>query len=104
MKFCTSCNSPLEFFEFLDGDLCAHCLAKKKEKPEGSPSETSDRAPESNGLGKAAIGVEKESIVIRSREGWILWSGSAADTHQLQTILKKARRIQDIRTKRTNQN
>jgi len=39
-------------------------------------------------------------IMLKSKEGWILWSGSAAQEHSLQTIIDRAAPILKIRSKR----
>lgn len=39
-------------------------------------------------------------IMLKSEEGWILWSGSADQEHSLQTIIDRAAPILKIRSKR----
>ena len=98
MKFCASCGSALEFFEFLDGELCSSCLKKDTQKQ--APTQKNDEQPSDNELATSILGVEDNKIVLKSPEGWVLWSGAISEKNQLQTIMTRAQRILQIRKKR----
>ena len=107
VKFCTSCGSALEFFEFLDGELCSSCLKNRQSDKEANPSIA---VPEENGkhesladMEKAVLSFENGKLILKSPEGWILWSGPANEKHQIKTVLGRARQILKIRKKRKKQ-
>jgi len=100
MRFCTACGTALELFEFLDGELCTSCLKDSEKKPASSGKTQSAKNVGHRLLPQAVVAVEEGKLVIKSPEGWVLWSGSLDDDHQLDTILSQAERIHTIRMKR----
>ena len=103
MKFCTSCGSALEFFEFLDGELCSNCLKNKESGKQADPSPPlSAPSPQENftDMEDVVLAFEDGKLVLKSSEGWVLWSGPASERHKMKTILKRARQILKIRKKR----
>lgn len=51
-------------------------------------------------LRDTTISVENEKIIIRSKEGWELWRGSASETIEMNTLLARAKKIYQIRLRR----
>ncbi len=51
-------------------------------------------------LNDAVLSCENTKIVLRSKEGWELWSAQKGTETDLQTIMARARRIYQIRLKR----
>ena len=99
MRFCPACGGALEFFEFLDGELCTSCR-KQSTAAATVRSPAADPASSALDIPEAILCREDERLVLKSPEGWILWSGPDTESHQLQTILTRARRILEIRRKR----
>ena len=101
MRFCTSCGSALEFFEFLDGELCSSCIdgSTREKKPAKPAAETENQL---NGLGETTLCLEGDRLLLKSSEGWILWSAPINEQHKLQDVLGRAQRILDIRKKRSS--
>lgn len=52
---------------------------------------------------EAVLFYEGGKLVLKSQKGWILWSGSADETHQIKTILETAGKILKIRKRRLKQ-
>jgi hypothetical protein len=97
MKFCKTCGNALNLFETHDEEVCYACLKKglKEEKPP-HVQETGNGALLSNAL----FSHEEGKLVLRSPEGWILWSAPDSETHSLGSIQIRAKRIHEIRRKR----
>jgi hypothetical protein len=98
MQFCTECGGALNLFESNDEKVCWPCIRKKeKQKPPPSlcpePFETDD-------LSEATIEYENNMIILRAKEGWILWSGPDSQKVSIGTIMTRARHIHAIRKKR----
>lgn len=103
MRFCSGCGSALEFFEFLDGELCAECLKKDATPAAPKPADNGgDATPDLDMLAGATLCLENDKIVLKSPEGWVLWSGPADQASSLQSILSRAQRILSIRSRRKN--
>jgi len=64
MKFCTVCEKPLDFLEFLDGELCAAC--RLKERPAAKPAE---HELDIETLLDATLSVSGDKVELRSPEG-----------------------------------
>lgn len=97
MEFCKSCGGILNLFETNEEKLCRSC--EKKVAPPIPAGEKT--VPETAGdLDNAILVMEKESLVLKAEEGWTLWSGPAAQPVRLKDILKRARKIHQIRSKR----
>jgi hypothetical protein len=95
MKFCQQCGQTLSILAHSSSDYCTECTAA----PEKSPAENIqvDQPPD---IYSAFFTCTDGKIVLKSKEGWILWSGSAENEHCLQTIIDRADAILKIRSKR----
>lgn len=80
--------------------LCSSCIqhSKKTVAPASTISPTSD----TDILLDTFVSYENGKIVLHSKEGWQLWSGSGDNKTEMATILKSARLIYKIRNKRKN--
>jgi hypothetical protein len=97
MKFCTACEKPLDFLEFLDGELCADCRSKQQ-NPAAVPAE---RNLDTEALLDTTLTLSGDKVELRSPEGWVLWTAGAGQQHCLRSILIGAQRILEIRRKRS---
>ncbi len=97
MIFCKVCGEALNLFATHDEEVCYSCLKK------GIPPERSAvvRVKEKQDLlADAVLSHEEGKLVLRSAEGWVLWSAPDQTSYGLETILTRARRICEIRNKR----
>lgn len=98
MHFCTDCGGALNLFETNEEGICASCRRKTEQhKPAPAPPPAPLEADE---LTDAILCFEDNKLVLKAKEGWILWSAPISDQTQLATVLKRARRIYEIRKKR----
>jgi hypothetical protein len=97
MIFCKVCGGALNLFETHNEEVCYSCLKKgiKQEKPPPL-REKEDEDP----LANASLEHEEGKFVLRSAEGWVLWSAPDTEVYRLDAILARARRICEIRNKR----
>lgn len=96
MQFCNDCGGALNLFETNDDELCWSCRKKGEKQPPkapGKPLETED-------LAGATLSLEGDMLVLRAEEGWVLWSGPSSQSARLGDIVKRSRRIHQIRMKR----
>ena len=105
MQFCKDCGTVLNLFGNNERELCSSCIQhKKKIQPPPVPSETSGPAALKvetfELLEDTILSFENNKIVLRSKEGWELWSGAAETQADLKTVLARARRIYEIRLRR----
>jgi hypothetical protein len=98
MIFCKVCGEALNLFETRDEEVCYTCLRKgiQQEPPAPVVRETGN----ADFLAEVLLGHEDGKLVVRSPEGWILWSAPDSETHSLGAILARAGRIHEIRKKR----
>ncbi|WP_163337226.1 hypothetical protein [Desulfopila sp. IMCC35008] len=97
MQFCKSCGGVLNIFETNDEQICRAC--EKKTPPE--PAAASKPVPaDHDDLSSAVLSVENDTIILKAEEGWVLWSGPTDKPTTLGSILKRAHRIHQIRSKR----
>jgi hypothetical protein len=97
MIFCKDCGVVLNLFATHDEEVCSVCLRKEiQQEPPASIRGTGDV----DLLSDIHLGHEDDKLVVRSPEGWILWSAPDSETHSLGAILARARRIHEIRKKR----
>jgi hypothetical protein len=97
MQFCKDCGGVLNFFGNNTSGLCSSCIQHKKKPEPPLP------APPQDGndlLAESTLTVENGKIILRSKEGWQLWSAPGDKQTQLQSILKSAKLIYGIRKKR----
>lgn len=98
MQFCTECGGALNLFESNDENICWSCVRKKEGQRPPPPSEPPVSEPEE--LSEASFSCDNDMLVLRAREGWVLWSGPVTQTVTLGTIMQRARQIHRIRKKR----
>ncbi len=98
MDFCKDCGGVLNLFGKNSSGLCSSCIQHAKPTESVQPSTISANATDL--LLDSTISYENEKIVVRSKEGWNLWSGPANKTTPMANILKSARLIYKIRQKR----
>ena len=81
--------------------LCSSCIQHKKtllsKEPEPGQEAETDVA---DLLGETVITYENGKIILRSKEGWLLWSAAGETQTELKTVLKTAKFIYEIRKKR----
>jgi len=97
MQFCTDCGGVLNLFGNNPSGLCSSCIQHKKEPEQIQAEATPDT---SDLLAESVITVENGKIILRSKEGWQLWSAPDKSKTSLQSILKSAKLIYNIRNKR----
>ncbi len=98
MQFCKDCGGVLNLLGNNDHELCSTCIQQKKRfNPVAKPAPEEDNI---DLLNDAFLSYETNKIVLRSKEGWELWSAPQTTSTNLQTILNRARRIYEIRLKR----
>ena len=97
MRFCNDCGGVLNLFGNDSNGLCSSCIQHKK-KPEIQQIEQQEDTSEL--LADAIFTVDNGKIVLKSKEGWQLWSAPIDSRTELQSILKTAKLIYRIRKKR----
>lgn len=99
MQFCTDCGSVLNLFEFPDEELCFSCR-KSIEKKEVPPPPQTISTLDVSSLADAVLSHENGQIVLKSQEGWILWSVVDTGSSTMDKVVKRAERILEIRQRR----
>lgn len=97
MQFCKDCGGALQLFGNNKNDLCSSCIQKQKKPPQNA---VASQKQDDGLLDQAVFTVENDRMVLRSKEGWELWSGRTDAQNNLKTILDRGRRIYEIRLKR----
>jgi hypothetical protein len=97
MIFCKVCGEALNLFATRDEEVCYTCLRKGIQQESPTPVRETGNA---DLLSDILLGHEDDKLVVRSPEGWILWSAPDSETHSLGAILARAGRIHEIRKKR----
>ncbi len=105
MQFCKDCGTVLNIFGTHDRELCSSCIQHKIHiKPSAPPLKAPitivPRPERFDLLSDTVLLNENNKIILRSKEGWELWSGPSDAQTDLKTILEKARRIYEIRLRR----
>lgn len=99
MDFCKDCGGVLNLFGKNSSGLCSSCIqhAKSSEAVQAPaiPANATDLLLDST------ISYENEKIILRSKEGWELWSGPGTKKTAMANVLKSARLIYKIRKKHT---
>lgn len=98
MIFCKECGGALNLFETHDEEVCYSCLRKRIVPQRSAPAQ--EKPVHSDLLADAILSYEDQKLVVRSPEGWVLWSAPDNERHSLATILSRAQRIAEIRRKR----
>jgi len=97
MQFCKDCGGVLNLFGNDTSDLCSSCVQHKKE-PEpirATPPQEGDEL-----LAESILSVKNGKITLSSKEGWQLWSAPMDSKTTLKSMLKSAKLIYKIRSKR----
>ncbi len=102
MQFCKDCGTVLNLFGNNDRELCSSCIQHKKLSKPLPPAINPEkkRCADHDILSGTLLCHEEDKIIIRSKEGWELWSGPSGSTTDLQTLLSRAKRIYEIRLRR----
>lgn len=105
MQFCKDCGTVLNLFGNNERELCSSCIQHKKKTdslpaPVKTPGPAPLKAENFELLADALLSYENNKIVLRSKEGWDLWSGTPGAQTELKTILDRAKRIYEIRLRR----
>lgn len=100
MQFCKDCGGVLNLFGNDQSDLCSACIQHQKRinNPPAPVKPKEEVRPDL--LADAVLSVENGRIVLRSKEGWELWSAPPGVKTDLKTLLARARRIYEIRLRR----
>jgi hypothetical protein len=97
MQFCSDCGGVLNLFGKSSSGLCSACIQHKKE-PE--PPKAVPQQENRQELDDSTLTVENGKIILRSKEGWQLWSAPVNSSTTLANIVKSAKLIHRIRSKR----
>ncbi len=100
MRFCKDCGTALNLFGNREKELCSACIQHKKEAEVVHIPVKTEITKDIGILSDTKISCENGKIILRSKEGWELWSGSVNSSTELQTIIKRAKRIYEIRLRR----
>jgi hypothetical protein len=98
MQFCKDCGGVLNLFGNDQGDLCSACIQHQRRLNPPAPVVRKEEKPDL--LADAVLLLENGRMVLRSKEGWELWSAPAGVKTDLKTLLARARRIYEIRLRR----
>lgn len=103
MQFCTRCGSVLNLFEFPDEEICYSCRkVEEKQTADPEPQQKTENSDISSydSLNEATFQLENNQLVLRSPEGWTLWSGPVQTAVKFESIVQRANKIMKIRSKR----
>ncbi|MDK9705984.1 MAG: hypothetical protein OEL83_02935 [Desulforhopalus sp.] len=98
MQFCKDCGGVLNLFGKDDRELCPACIQNRKPVP--TPPPAPPREEPADFLEDTVLSLENGKMVLRSKEGWELWSAMPGTSTELKTVLSQARRIYAIRLRR----
>ena len=97
MQFCKDCGGVLNLFGKDERELCPACIQNQKPV---TPPVPAHRGENEDLLRGTVLSFENGKIVLRSKEGWELWSGPSEVLTELSTVCAQARRIYAIRLRR----
>ena len=100
MRFCKDCGTVLNLFGNREKELCSACIQHKKEAEIVHIPIKVDNISDITILGETTLSVENGKMILRSKEGWELWSGNQDTTIELKTVFARAKRIYEIRLRR----
>lgn len=100
MRFCKDCGTVLNLFGNREKEHCSVCIQHRKKAEVVQAPVKTDNSEEFTLLAGAKLSYENGKIILRSKEGWELWSCSQNDTMELTSLLKRAKRIYEIRLRR----
>ena len=95
MKFCQQCGQTLSILTNSSNEYCEKCTPAPVESPP-----VDDKTEQPPDIYSATFSCVDGKIMLKSKEGWILWSGNADHEHSLQNIIDRAVPILKIRSKR----
>lgn len=98
MQFCKDCGGVLGLFGKDDRELCPACIQNLKKVAPSPPARQEE--PEDIFFSNTKLFCENGKIVLRSKEGWELWSAPQGVETELKTVIAQARRIYAIRLRR----
>jgi hypothetical protein len=97
MEFCKDCGGVLNLFGNNEAELCSSCIQQKKPAP---PAAAGKSGEFDELLEDSVLVCRNNKIILKSREGWELWSAPVSAETDLKTALKRAQRIYEIRSRR----
>ncbi len=97
MQFCTDCGGVLNLFGNNTSSLCSSCIQHRKEP---LPPKAVSPKQDDDVLADSILCVENGKIILRSKEGWQLWSASVESKTELASVMKAAKLIYTIRKRR----
>lgn len=97
MRFCKDCGAVLQIFGNDTKDLCSTCIQQQKRFNPPPPPVQADR---SDLLDDTTLVCENGKLILRSKEGWELWSCPVGTPVSMKTLMTRAQRIYEIRLKR----
>ena len=100
MRFCKDCGAVLNLFGDREIEYCSACIQHKKQAEIIHVPIPKEPVADAGVLGTTTLSLENGKIILRSQEGWELWSCAQGTTTELQTILTRAQRIYEIRLRR----
>lgn len=100
MRFCKDCGTVLNLFGNREKELCSACIQHKKEAEIIHIPVKEEKKPDSNILDETTLSVENGKMILRSKEGWELWSCNQDTPIELKTVLARAKQIYEIRLRR----
>jgi hypothetical protein len=96
MKFCRQCGRTLAILQDSSSHYCKSCTAAGLDNlQQSSPPAKAD-----DDILAAQLSIKNGKIVLESKEGWLLWSGSDTASYSLQAIIDRAAPILKIRKRR----
>ena len=98
MQFCKDCGGVLNLFGKDDREFCPACLQNRKTVAPPVPVRREEEKEDL--LGDTLLSFENGKIVLRSKEGWELWSAPPGSSTDLKTVCARARHIYAIRLRR----
>ena len=96
MKFCRQCGQTLSILANTRNEYCRQCSSAQAKPP---PPLDINKEP-SVDVFSAVLSCENGKITLKSKEGWLLWSGSKDQEHSLQHVVDRAGPILKIRSKK----
>lgn len=100
MRFCKDCGTVLNLFSNSEKELCSACIQHKKDAEIIHVAVKDEEISHTDLLDDSTLAVENGKIILRSKEGWELWSCNQNSVIELKTMLARAKRIYEIRLRR----
>jgi len=100
MRFCKDCGTVLNLFGNREKEHCSACIQHKKRAEVVHTPVQAEVSEDNTILEGSTLCCENGKIILRSKEGWELWSCSQSSSIELTTLIKRAKRIYEIRLRR----